>query len=97
MIIYDFIPDVSVCPTGHLPSEQYPHVTTGPNVIKLFTSVINKICFYNELECLSMEQYALINVNNCLNTNIYSYLETSGGEIFYLYLDIVQFFNTSVN
>jgi hypothetical protein len=44
-----------------------------------------------------MEQCALINVNNCLNTNIYSYLETSGGESFYLYLDIVQFLNTSVN
>jgi hypothetical protein len=26
----------------------------------------------------TMEQQALINVNNCLNTNIYSYLETSG-------------------
>ncbi len=25
-----------------------------------------------------MEQRALKNVNNCLNTNIYSYLETSG-------------------
>ncbi len=24
-----------------------------------------------------MEQHALENVNNCLNTNIYSYLETS--------------------
>ncbi len=27
-----------------------------------------------------MEQNALKNVNNCLNTNIYSYLETSGGQ-----------------
>jgi hypothetical protein len=27
-----------------------------------------------------MEQRALKNVNNCLNTNIYSYLETSGGQ-----------------
>jgi hypothetical protein len=26
-----------------------------------------------------MEQRTLINVNNALNTNIYSYLETSGG------------------
>jgi hypothetical protein len=26
-----------------------------------------------------MEQHALKNENNCLNTNIYSYLETSGG------------------
>jgi hypothetical protein len=28
----------------------------------------------------SMEQHPLKNVNNCLNTNIYSYLETSGGQ-----------------
>jgi hypothetical protein len=27
-----------------------------------------------------MEQHALKNVNNCLNTNIYSYLESSGGQ-----------------
>jgi len=37
----------------------------GPNVVKLFTAV--------------MEKHALKNVNKCLNTNIYSYLETSGG------------------
>jgi hypothetical protein len=30
--------------------------------------------------CLSMKQRALKNVNNDLNTNIYSYLETSGGQ-----------------
>ncbi len=29
-----------------------------------------------------MEQHTLKNVNNCLNTNIYSYLETSGGHSF---------------
>jgi hypothetical protein len=27
----------------------------------------------------TMEQLTLKNVNNCLNTNIYSYLEASGG------------------
>jgi len=30
------------------------------------------------------------NVNNCLNTNIYSYLETSGGQSFNLYLNVVH-------
>ncbi len=46
----------------------------------------------------SMEQQrALKNVNNCLNTNIYSYLETSVGQSSYLHLNFVQFFNTSVN
>jgi hypothetical protein len=46
---------------------------------------------------LLMEQCALKNVNNYLNTNIYSYLETSGGQSSNLYLNVVQFFNTSVN
>ncbi len=46
---------------------------------------------------LQMEQHTLKNVNNCLNTNIYSYLETSGGQSSSLYLNVVQFFNTSVN
>ncbi len=30
-------------------------------------------------------------VNNCLNTNIYSYLETSGGQSYNLYLNVVHF------
>jgi len=42
-------------------------------------------------------QRALKNVNNCLNTNIYSYLETSGGPSSNLYLNVVHFFNTGVN
>ncbi len=45
----------------------------------------------------SMEQYALKNVDSCLNTNIYSYLEISGGKGSKLYLNVVHFFNTSVN
>jgi hypothetical protein len=44
-----------------------------------------------------MEQHALKNVNNCLNTNIYSYLETSGGQSSNLHLNVVHFFNASVN
>ncbi len=37
------------------------------------------------------------NVNNCLNTNIYSYLETTGGQTSNLYLNVVYFFSTRVN
>jgi hypothetical protein len=37
------------------------------------------------------------NVNSCLKNNIYSYLETSGGESSNLNLKVVHFFNTSVN
>ncbi len=32
-----------------------------------------------------------------VNTNIYSYLETSGGQSSNLYLKVVHFFNTAVN
>jgi hypothetical protein len=38
----------------------------------------------------------LKNVNNCLNTNIYSYLETSGGQSCNIYLNVVNFFKTRV-
>jgi hypothetical protein len=44
-----------------------------------------------------MEEHALEIVNNFLNINIYSYLETSGGQWSNLYLNVVHFFNTSVN
>ncbi len=50
-----------------------------------------------EMGYFEMEQRALINVNNYLNTNIYSYLETSGGQSCNLYLNVVHFFNTSVD
>jgi hypothetical protein len=43
-----------------------------------------------------MEQHAFKNVNIYLNTNIYSYLETSGGQSYDLYLNVVHFFNTSL-
>jgi hypothetical protein len=36
------------------------------------------------------------NVNSYLNTTIYSYLETFGGQSSSLYLNVVHFFNTSV-
>jgi hypothetical protein len=45
----------------------------------------------------AMEQRALKFVNNCLYTNIYSYLETSGGVSYNPYLNVVHFFNTGVN
>ncbi len=38
-----------------------------------------------------MEQHALKNVNNNLNMNIYSYLETSGGQSSYTHLNVVYF------
>jgi len=43
-----------------------------------------------------MEQRAFKIVNNGLNTNIYSYLETSGGQSYHPYL-MLFIFNTSIN
>jgi hypothetical protein len=51
----------------------------GPNLIKL-------VSYF-----LPMDQHALKNINNCLNTNIYSYLETSGGQSSNPYLNVVHF------
>jgi hypothetical protein len=44
-----------------------------------------------------MQHHTLRNVNNYLNTNIYSYLETSGGQSSKLYMKVGHFLNTSVN
>jgi hypothetical protein len=38
----------------------------------------------------------LKNASNCLNTNIYSYLKTSGGQSSNQYLNVVHFFNAGV-
>ncbi len=43
------------------------------------------------------EWHTLKIVNNRLNTNIYSYLETAGGPSYNKYLNLAHFFNTSVN
>ncbi len=62
----------------------------------VFVRIAN--CSYRFKLCEhAMEQHALKNVNNFLNTNIYSYLETSGGQSSNLYLNVVHFFNTSAN
>jgi hypothetical protein len=45
---------------------------------------------------LSIGQRTFKKVNNIFNTNIYSYLETSGGQSYNLFLNVVHFFNTSL-
>jgi hypothetical protein len=45
----------------------------------------------------TLEQRTLKNENNYLNTNVDSYLETSGGQSSNQYLNVVHVFNTSVN
>jgi hypothetical protein len=51
--------------------------------------------FFLLVSFLIIEQH----IKKCkqLNTNIYSYLETSGGQSYNLYLNAVHFFNTSLN
>ena len=44
-----------------------------------------------------MEQNDLKNVNNCWNTKITFYIETSGGQSSNQYSDIAYFFNAGVN
>ncbi len=44
-----------------------------------------------------MEHLTLKNLNNNLITNIYPYLETSGGQTSNLFLNVPHFFNTGVN
>ncbi len=41
-----------------------------------------------------MEQSTLKNVNSCLNTNTYSYLETSGGQSLNFYLNVFIFYTS---
>ncbi len=41
--------------------------------------------YTTEIKFQLIEQCALKIVNNCLNTNIYSNLEASGGKSFFLY------------
>jgi hypothetical protein len=49
-----------------------------------------------EVNKFIMEQHTLKNVTNGLNTNIYSYVETSCGKSYNPYLNVVHFFNTRV-
>jgi hypothetical protein len=44
-----------------------------------------------------MEERTFKNINNGLNTNTYSYLVTSGGQSSNLYLNVVHFFDASLN
>jgi hypothetical protein len=64
---------------------------TVENFDKMEGKIVHNISLY------LMELPALKNVNNCLNTNIYSYLGTSGGQRSNIYLNVAHFFNTSVN
>jgi hypothetical protein len=63
----------------------------------LLNILLLSVMLLNAILLVTTELHTLKNGSNCLNTNIYSYLETSGGQSSILYLNIVNFFNTSVN
>jgi len=66
-----------------------PAKTPTPTQIGML--VLYGVCVTDqEIPCNGTARFK--NVNNCLNTNIYSYLETSGCQSYNLYLNIVNFF-----
>ncbi len=46
---------------------------------------------------LAMKEHALKTVNICLDTNIYSYLETFDVQSSNFYFNVVHYFNANVN
>jgi hypothetical protein len=73
------------------------------NVIMLSVIMLNILTPKSDIRDLCLIILALVmeqrfkNVSNCWNTNIYSYLGTSGGQNTNLYLNVVHFFIISVN
>jgi hypothetical protein len=62
-------------------------------ILKYSKDVLNiQITFSDYSEHSLMEQHTFNNENNYLSTNIYSYLETSGGQSSTLNLNVVHFF-----
>jgi hypothetical protein len=62
-----------------------------------FILCCNKLTHFKLTNILVNGTASFKNVNNCLNNNIYSYLERSGGKSSNLYLNVVHCFNTSVD
>jgi hypothetical protein len=66
-------------------------------LLRLFTVLMKQTkqsIFLDVYASASMEQRTYKKVNN---TNIYSYLKTSGGKSYNVYLNVVHFFNTRAN
>ncbi len=72
------------------------HLSTYVLFIFRLRIIQNKLLFaYGYFGPMEMRSFKI--VNNCLNNIIYSFLETSGGQNYNLYLNVVHFFNTSVD
>ncbi len=56
----------------------------------IFINILNDVYLVELMFKITIEKHALKNINNCLYTNIYSYLETSGGISYNPYLSVVH-------
>jgi hypothetical protein len=84
---------IDVCLFEYLCSVQkYIFCSVKPRaLLYMDLSVFINCNTFSVVHSLIMEQCALKIVNNCFNTNIYSYLETSGGQSSNLYLNVGSF------
>jgi hypothetical protein len=72
--------------------------TLAYHKIRLLSVNYESVMFYNtKARTAPMEQRASKILNICFNANIYSYLEISGGQSLNQYLNVVHFFNISVD
>jgi hypothetical protein len=76
--------------------------STDYSVVECFHDLSQQVSYLQHLFSILrhlaekwMEQHAFKSVNNCLNTNIYSYLETSGGQVL-IYVQMLFIFSTPV-
>ena len=53
--------------------------------------IMRQVSSFRSAVARTVEQHVFKNVSKCLNTNIYSYLETSGGQSSNLYFNVVHF------
>ncbi len=77
-------------PSGNHSKCKFPNLPAGS---KLGQKKVTDSYKHSSLLRHGIEQH----VNNCLHTNISSYLETSGGQSSNLYLNVIHFFKTSIN
>ena len=73
--------------------DQFPEFLFGSGEV---VSAVPEADIVKTFYSCKLEQRTSKIVNNCFNTNIDSYFETSGGQI-NQYLNVVDFFNTRVN
>jgi len=88
----------SVYLSNCLPIHLFIYPSVFPSFgLSIHPSIHSSVCpsIYNWMLEV-MEQHLFLNVKNCLNANIYSYLEMSGGQSSSLYKMLLIFFSTPI-